>query len=251
MIDWNFPQRLRLFQRDYTSKRTAIDNTPYSPKSGIEQIWDPLKSNIGITMGDVSVIGEQNVLVEGITDQIFLANCSLHAKLQGQRHLELEHHSIIPYGDETFLRSLIGVIRGKGAKAVVLMDSDTQGNKVRKYCERENIACIQLNVFAERAEGDCAIEDVFGIEEYLKWVNTFYKDFEWYQNLESASVKEQLGEKSLGKYLESVFNDRFGHSFSKISIAVLLAENLPSLTPDASKRMGTLIAKIVSAIEEE
>jgi len=35
MIDWNFPQRIRLFTRDHDSKRAHIENKPYTPEEGI------------------------------------------------------------------------------------------------------------------------------------------------------------------------------------------------------------------------
>jgi hypothetical protein len=248
MMDWNFPQRLRVFHRDYVTKRTIIDNKPYSPKSLIHQIWDPLKSNIGITMGDIAVIGEQNFFVEGITDQIFLANSSVYLRSRRQAHLDLERASIIPYGEEAFLRSLVGLARSRGAKVVVIADSDTQGNKVRNYCVREGISCVQLKEFADRSLGDCSIEDVFGVEEYLKWVNAFYRDFEWFEALDSKIVQGDLGEKSLGAYLENLFKDRFGQAFSKISIAVLLVENMSALPEGVLKRLQALLEVLVSRI---
>lgn len=251
MLDWSFPQRLRVFQRDHANKRTSIDNKPYRPKSPIQQIWDPLKSNIGITMGDVAVIGEENVFVEGITDQIFLANSSLSLQIRNQTHFDLQRCSIIPYGAEPALHSLIEVVRSTGAKATVIADSDMQGTKVRKYCEREKIACVQLNSFADRSVGDCAIEDVFGVEEYLKWVNAFYANFEWYNCLDCETVRKNLGEKSLGSYLESLFKERFEQTFSKLSIAVLMAENIQSLSEDALKRLAALVEHVVSAMAEK
>jgi predicted ATP-dependent endonuclease of OLD family len=199
-------------------------------------------------MGDVAVIGEQNIFVEGITDQIFFANVSRNLQSQGQVYLDLERASIIPYGEEPVLRSLVGIARSKGVKAIVVADSDMQGNKVKRYCDQETIPCFQLKEFSDRFSGDCAIEDVFGTEEYLKYVNEFYAAFDWYELLNCADVKRELGEKSLGAYLENLFKERFDQNFSKVSIAVLLAENLNALSEDASKRFQLLVEAIVSAM---
>ena len=88
MIDWDFPQRIRMLVRDSNSKRTHINNKPYHPREGIRQIWDPLRSTIGVTLGDIGVIADKNVFVEGVTDQILLANASALLRERRAPHLD-------------------------------------------------------------------------------------------------------------------------------------------------------------------
>jgi len=82
-------------------------------------------------------------------------------------------------------------------------------------------------------------------------VNAFYSNFEWYNCLDCETVRKNLGEKSLGSYLESLFKERFEQTFSKLSIAVLMAENIQSLSEDALKRLAALVEHVVSAMAEK
>jgi predicted ATP-dependent endonuclease of OLD family len=74
IIDWSFPQRVRLLERDPITKRTRIQNRPYHAHERFQTVWDPLREAIGVSLGDLAVIGDTNVLVEGVSDQILLAN---------------------------------------------------------------------------------------------------------------------------------------------------------------------------------
>src|SRR5579864_8980776 len=104
MIDWNFPQRIRLFTRDHDSKRAYIENKPYTPEEGIHQsVWDPLRETIGVTVGDVAVLAYRNILVEGVTEQILLANASAFFESLERPHIDLATTSIIPYSDSVAL----------------------------------------------------------------------------------------------------------------------------------------------------
>jgi predicted ATPase len=245
MIDWNFPQRVRMMRRDPSSRRTTIENAPYHSVS-VERIWDPLREAIGITLGDVAVIGESNVLVEGIVDQVLLANASSLLAAFGDSHLDLERVSIIPYGSEPVLEHLLALIHFQGAKVVVLADADQQGDKVRKLCTRENVAVLTIDSFASHTGKTFAIEDTIPIDLYIAQVNDLYEQFAWFTPLNSQEVVAQLDQRSLAKYLEDMFAERFGQSFSKRAVSVLLAERMPSL---GIKALGRLPAVVKACLE--
>src|SRR5262245_13399034 len=84
---------------------------------------DPLRSTIGVTLGDIGVIADKNVFVEGVTDQILLANASALMRECGAPHLDLTRSSIIPYGDLTNLSHLMGTARSRQADVVVVTDA--------------------------------------------------------------------------------------------------------------------------------
>lgn len=61
MIDWSFPQRVRLLDRHPVTKICQIRNNPYHTIEPLQTVWDPLREAIGVSMGDLAVIGERNI----------------------------------------------------------------------------------------------------------------------------------------------------------------------------------------------
>jgi hypothetical protein len=247
MIDWDFPQRIRMLVRDPKSKRTQINNKPYHPKEGGRHIWDPLRSTIGVTLGDVAVISDKNVLVEGITDQILLANASALFRDREIAHLESETQ-IIPYSDVPNLNYLIGTVRSRGARVLVLTDVDQQGERVVKLCRDGGVQCLTVDRFSDRANTDGAIEDVIGIEAYVAEVNEVYDGFDWFRRLDVNTVRAEIGNVSLGKYLENLFDKRFGQTFNKVSVATSLAGKINELSESALERLGRLVEAIAESL---
>ena len=246
MIDWNFPQRIRLFTRDHESKRTQIENKPYHPREGIQHIWDPLRESIGVTLGDVGILGQANVLVEGVSDQVLLANASDAFASRGKPHFDLATTSILPFGDASALGHLIAVARSRAVRVVVLTDADEQGAKARRLCEREAVVCISVGDFAERADGDRSVEDVLGTAVYVAAVNDLYRRFHWFAPIDDGRVQEELAGRSLGRYFQALFEERFQHRFDKIAVAISIAQMLAKLPDDVLLRFQSLIERINS-----
>ena len=246
MIDWNFPQRIRLFTRNHESKRTQIENKQYHPREGIQHIWDPLRESIGVTLGDVGILGQANVLVEGVSDQVLLANASEAFASRGKPHFDLATISILPYGDASALDHLIAVARSRTARVVVLADADEQGAKARRFCEREGVAYTSVGDFAERAEGDRSVEDVVGAAVYIAAINDLYARFDWFAPIDGERVQEELAGRSLGKYFQVFFEERFLHRFDKIAVAISIAQRLAELPDAVLLRFQSLIERINS-----
>lgn len=246
MIDWNFPQRVRLFRREYETRRARIDNTPYRPTQQFERIWDPLRSSIGVTLGDVAVVGDYNLLVEGVSDQILLANLSAFFQENNEPHFDLTKTSVVPFGEEPVLYQILSTVRQKSARGVVLIDSDEQGQKVIKYCQRENVFCLEINSFVGEGTGDAAIEDLIGIRDYTVMVNEFYTGFDWFSPLTVEDIQSEISGRSLGKYLDLLFGERFNKDFSKVALAVFIADNLHKLSNETLGKFAELIESVQS-----
>jgi predicted ATPase len=186
MLDWNFPQRIRLFLRDHSSKPTSIVNKPYGPRERTHDVWDPLRENIGVTLGDIGILNKQNVLVEGISDQILLANASAALESKGRPSLDLNQVSLIPHNDSRTLKRLISMIKSRGFKAVVLADEDEQGKTTQRICQREQVPWIGIGQFCDRTSGDKSIEDLLGVGGYLAATNAFYDVFQWFSPIDAS-----------------------------------------------------------------
>ncbi len=220
LIDWNFPQRIRVCSRDPETRATTIQNTPYA---GGRQIWDPLRESIGVTVGDVAVIAPRNVFVEGISDQIVVANASRALETSGALHLDLRTTSIIPYGTEPVLKEMLGRVQRAAVRAVVVVDRDAAGKKVARIAARLGVPVVEASRNRQGAD-DSSIEDVIGLEEYLGALNHAYEGIEGLQRVTPEAVRAAQGTKSLGAFLEQFFEERFERPFSKVSVSVVLAE---------------------------
>jgi hypothetical protein len=250
MVDWNFPQRIRLFVRDHDSGRTTIENKPYAPRGIAHRIWDPLLETVGVSLGDVTVVGERNIFVEGVTDQIFLANASSTLGALGRPHLKLEEVSIVPFSDSETLQHLLQTAARLGATSVILVDTDDAGRAVlQKY--RETIPCREVAAYVDGSKRDYSIEDLLGIDPYISSVNEAYSGFEWFSPIEPDEVRQEVGQASLGAYLQEAFKKRFGRDFSKTLTAVTVAAASDGFDAAALGRFARLIADVAVVLRLE
>ena len=130
-----------------------------------------------------------------------------------------------------------------------MTDVDQQGRRVIKLCQREGITHIALEQFSDRRNTDCGIEDVIGIESYIVDVNTDYQGFEWFCPLDAETVRKKIGDLSLGRYLQKVFEEQFGRNFEKVAVAISLAGKLGELPESALERLRRLIAAVKQRIK--
>ena len=244
LIDWNFPQRIRVFERDPVSRRSLINNRPYVAQ---EQIWDPLRESIGVTLGDIGGFAEVTILVEGITDQIILANASRVLEITGGPNLDLAKTSILPYGDERALEAILVMGKRAGVRCVVITDFDEQGRKTEAVTARLRANHVSIgNVLAD-SRSDLSIEDLLGVEGCVTWVNETYSSFDWFRPISAAEVTATRGTLSLGRALEVLFANRFGKNFSKVSVAVTIADAWWHGSATIPYHITNLIGQIIQA----
>ena len=246
MLDWNFPQRIRVLERNPVTRRTQIINRPYVSSGAAGKLWEPLRASIGTTMGGIATIDDVNFLVEGVSDQILLANLSAHLEKLGRTHLDLQNASVLPYSEEISLKQLLRAIAAHHATRVVLVDTDAQGQKAARLCAKEGAPVVEIAPYASRAVG--SIEDVIGTEDYVAAVNAFYSQFGWFAALSAETVKRDIGTLTLGSYFERHFDQTFQQSFSKVSVAIALAYRAGRLSADALARVEQLVAALRAAV---
>lgn len=248
MIDWNFPQRIRLFRRDADTGRTTIDNTPYAGK-GAHRVWDPLRDTLGVSLGDIGVIGEHNILVEGIADQLLLANASAQLEALGRSHLDLAQVAIVPFGsDLVILRGLLNTAKRLGATACILADSDSSGNGFVKEGLKQRVDGLQVAAYVDPVSKDASIEDMVGTTEYVVAVNEAYSGFDWFRPFDPTTIQAACGTLSLGSYFEREFSSRFDQNFSKVSVALLLIGR-PTFEEPTLARFEALIGGMLGAMQ--
>ena len=146
--------------------------------------FEPLRTALGGFVGETAFIGNCNLMLEGLSDQVYLAGMS--ALLNKERRasterLDLNRITLVPAGSAshvpymTFLR----IARGRDADkpaVIVLLDGDNEGDQAVKILERggprnrqlirpEYVEQIQPDripgVTSDRPGGPLDIEDLY------------------------------------------------------------------------------------------
>jgi hypothetical protein len=200
-------------------------------------------------MGDLAVLGDRNLLVEGVSDQILLANASVALVDSGDPHSNLAGISIVPFGDDvTTLARLLDRVDKMGGRALVLTDSDKAGDEIMKLCARRSVPALQVGQYVPgRPLGqDASVEDLVVGNDYLRVVNDFYVPFPWFAPLDLSTVPRQG--RSLGRFVADAFGETFvPRRFDKTAVAVALAEALRD-NPGLAKTFAPLLQDVMRSL---
>ena len=218
LINKNFPQRLRLLKK-VDKKGTQINNKPYA-EIGC-RFWEPLKSAIGISLGDMLSLGETNLIVEGISEQIVISGISQRFADLDYHYIDLEKISIIPAMGATCEEALAKLALSEELDAICLLDDDAEGKKA--FSKLSKIPQLKLIKISDLKKSAITIEDLFPQEAYIKAFNDVSKEFN--DDFKEFDVsKEDKGGivQVISKYSE---NSQYG-KLDKVAVANKLINNL-------------------------
>lgn len=233
LINRNFPQRIRLLTKEPESG-TLINNKPYS--NGKTRFWEPLKSAIGVCLGDLFSLGETNLIVEGISDQILITGISNKLAKINATYLDLEKITIVPAMGALCVAYLAKFAVSEGLKTIALFDSDAEGKKV--VSKLKNESKIIVKSVDGLKSGAVTIEDLVPRDRYIEAVNSFYSkigivDYEEYPKPQETEGKK-LKTHGLIQELDSHF-EAMGYSLNKVSVAKELIQQLDINEEDLPK----------------
>lgn len=134
----------------------------------------PLQAALGYTIAQNLYVSPQNLLVEGISDLVYLNHFSTILKDMGKEGLS-DDVTIVPVGGADKIATFISLMRGNELSTVCLLDTFTdQGAEVRlkRMVEQKIIADKKILYYHSIIEQTFAdIEDLFSKEEYLTLYN--------------------------------------------------------------------------------
>ena len=129
----------------------------------------PLQAALGYTIAQNLYVSPNNLLVEGISDLVYLNHFSTILKGMGKDGLS-DDITIVPVGGADKIATFISLMRGNELSSVCLLDTFTdQGAEVRlkRMVEQKIIADKKILFYQSVIEQDFAdIEDLFTKEEY-------------------------------------------------------------------------------------
>ncbi|ACC79152.1 ATP-dependent endonuclease of the OLD family-like protein [Nostoc punctiforme PCC 73102] len=132
LIDKNHAERIRVLRKGNEDEGTRV------VKDAAKNHYEPLRSSIGAYVGETAFIGNCNLMVEGISDQILIAGATTYLRANGAPNLEtldLNQITIVQSGSASHIPYLVYLARGRDVEqpaVIVLLDSDNSGNEAKK-----------------------------------------------------------------------------------------------------------------------
>lgn len=168
----------------------------------------PLQAALGYTIAQNLYVSPKNLLVEGISDLVYLNHFSTILRENGKEGLA-EDITIVPVGGADKIATFISLMRGNELSTVCLLDTFTdQGAEVRlkRMVEQKIIADKKIMYYHSVIDQKFAdIEDLFEKEEYLALYNGAFNATVKSNELDTdrpimAQLKHLNGNKSFNHY---------------------------------------------------
>lgn len=282
MINKNFPQRIRAVLKGGREQGTYVDNKAYRPTKGGP--YEPIRSAIGLSLGNSLFLGMKNLIVEGITDHIILATVSRRFASEDVKPvLDLQEVCITLAGGSQNVPYLAYLSSHEDMKTVALLDSDSEGDKAVRRIEREgvfskeNIIQIRDAAVDKRGKTIETIEDLFDSSFYRLAIENAYRDVKSSkftlsdlsqagkksgkgqangetQTLDSDSREHNAssGERGIVKQCSALFEKNDLGDLDKVLVAKKVAEMLDDgsqLDKESQKRFQKLFKLITQKLE--
>ncbi len=140
LIDKNHGERIRVLQKGSEDEGTRV------VRDASKNHYEPLRSSIGAFVGETTFIGNCNLMVEGIADQVLLAGAIKHLRtIDPEKNriakydtLDLNHVTIVPAGGAPHIPYLVYLARGRDVDqpaVIVLLDSDKSGRDAKEQLQ--------------------------------------------------------------------------------------------------------------------
>ena len=132
LIDKNHSERIRVLEKGVGDEGTRV------VRDVSRNHYEPLRSAFGSFVGEMTFIGNCNLMTEGPADQILLAGATTHLRSRGAPDLDtldLNHLTIVPASGAPHVPYLVYLARGRDIEKpamIVLLDSDSEGHKAKK-----------------------------------------------------------------------------------------------------------------------
>ena len=186
--------------------------------------FEPLRTALGSFVGETAFIGNCNLMVEGLADQVYLAGMSdllnRDEQVASTDRLDLNHVTLVPTGSASHVPYMVYLARGRDADkpaVVVLLDGDKSGSTAIKQLKRGGPHGKQLirpeyilqinqkqlpDVGSDRPDGPLDIEDLVPIEIAVQAARNYLSDMgvEIAGDVLSAETEKQNLSKSRGVF---------------------------------------------------
>jgi predicted ATP-dependent endonuclease of OLD family len=136
LIDRNHGERIRVLEKGTDDEGTRVVN------DASKNHYEPLRSSFGAFVAETTFIGNCNLMVEGLADQVLLAGASNYLRslhIPSMSNLDLNRITVVPAGSASHIPYLVYLARGRDIEqpsVIVLLDGDQAGQDAEKELKR-------------------------------------------------------------------------------------------------------------------
>ena len=184
MIDSNHPDRVRLVenqslkedsnQKKYRDLGTKVSSNPFTVSKGSLL---PLQAALGYDISQNMLIGKNNLIVEGVSDQVYITTISSYLEKQGMEGLD-PTWTIVPAGGIDKVPSLTRLLGANtDLDLAVLVDARKNGmKKIENLYEDGIIDKNSVMTYADfiPSKDEADVEDMFTPYFYLDLIHRVY-----------------------------------------------------------------------------
>ena len=203
----------------------------------------PLQAALGYTIAQNLYVSPKNLLVEGISDLVYLNHFSTLLKENGKEGLS-DDITIVPVGGADKIATFISLMRGNELSTVCLLDTFTdQGAEARlKRMVEQKIIADKKILYYNSVIGQpfADIEDLFSKEEYLALYNGAFG--------KSVKISELESNKPIMSQLKRLNGNK---AFNHYSPANYMAKNIGTIifSKETIERFEKLFALVNSKFD--
>lgn len=192
LIDRNHADRIRVIEKGEEAEGTRV------VRDVSRNHYEPLRSAFGAFVAETTFMGNCNLMVEGVSDQVLLAGMSRRLRRsQAPRndYLDLNDMTLVPAGGAPHIPYLTYLARGRDVEkpaVIVLLDGDGAGDDARKAIRKggayrkplvSDDLVLQLNdtsrlgISSDRSDGPIDVEDLIPAEIALLALQRYATQF--------------------------------------------------------------------------
>ena len=270
LIDKNRADRIRVLDRGSGEEGVRV------VRDVGRNHFEPLRTALGGFVGETAFIGNCNLMLEGLADQIYLAGMSELLNREGvasTERLDLNRITLVPAGSASHVPYMTFLARGRDANkpaVIVLLDGDQEGDRAASDLRRggprkkqliEPKYVLQLKpemipcVVSDRPGGPLEIEDLVPIEIGLDAAKRYLREMGVDESVGLPAVdtvKESLSEsQSVFKAIqEEVARSSCGLRLEKIGFARHAIAACASSETGTAKEMRTRFTALLSKLTD-
>ena len=177
---------------------TQVSDDLQTNKNMAKKSIYPINSAIGLTVSDTMLIGCKPIIVEGVSDQIYMTFIKRFLMKIGE-FMSSEELIFMPVGGTKNIKPVVSIISGRDSDLpFVIVDNDESGQTKKKSLENDLYAnekdkILNINDFIIKSTKEAEIEDfmdVLEIEESFNREFRFEEDFVYDENDNNSVVKQ-------------------------------------------------------------
>ena len=198
LVDSMNISRTKVVYSGNDGKTNVSDNLKIKKKVSQKSIY-PINTAIGITISDTMLIGTKPIIVEGISDQIYLTY--IKRILLKNSMIKYENELVfMPVDGTKNIKPVVSIITGRDEiLPIILTDSDIAGKEKKKnleknlYSENKN-KILSVKEYIHRKINEAEIEDIMDeqllTDAFNREFHSEQEDFEFDENSQISIVQQ-------------------------------------------------------------